>query len=738
MTFLPPRSKYFLVVNLCLLCLCAFGLSAGAVQGAATRAVRLPAEARAGLASLELSPLRVFDYGAFVWLELSEADFARLSRTSLPFEVIEQPFTLTLGGQSFDPLQTTPHLPLGWQNASPAGRDLRLIQFGGPTMSAWLRHLDAAGVQIVQYIHPFTYVVWADASALKALSALDFVRWTGDFAPAYRVLPQWRMLNAEPLAVHILLYRGADVDAALDAIRSLGGVFTGQAIIDATFEMAAFLLPGDRFQAAAAIPGVYSIQPVHTDGGLRGEMSNQINAGNYTLSNQAFPGYVAWLDAAGVHGSGVVIANVDGGLDQSHPDLVNRILPCTGSTCGGSASSSHGTHTAGIMAADGSSGVVDAYGFLRGLGMAPGANLVEQVYSPWYTQPGGMLLLITQSQRNGAALSGNSWGPASTPQGYDGDTRQVDVGVRDADPDAAGNQPFNYVLSIMNGNGGVSSQGSPDEAKNIFTIGSTKMQTSAGAQILQIDDLSSNTAHGPALDGRTIPHLVAPGCSVDSTVPGSYGLMCGTSMASPHVSGAVALFIEYYRNLFGVNPSPALVKAAFLPVAHDLAGHLDADGGILGHPFDSKQGWGRMDVAAVVSPTVAVHYFDAPVVFDDTGDVWEQNLFVLDPSRPLRVMLVWTDAPGHGLGGATPAWNNNLDLEVLADSGLYKGNVFGADGWSVVGGTADGKNNTEGVFLGPTASGQVTLRVVAANLSSDGIPNNADLTPTFVQPEAIR
>jgi hypothetical protein len=47
--------------------------------------------------------------------------------------------------------------------------------------------------------------------------------------------------------------------------------------------------------------------------------------------------------------------------------------------------------------------------------MAPGANLVEQVYSLWYTQPGGMLLLMTESYRNGGSLSGNSWGPSSSP-----------------------------------------------------------------------------------------------------------------------------------------------------------------------------------------------------------------------------------------------------------------------------------------------------------------------------------
>ena len=219
-----------------------------------------------------------------------------------------------------------------------------------------------------------------------------------------------------------------------------------------------------------------------------------------------------------------------------------------------------------------------------------------------------MLLLMAESHDNGASLSSNSWGPAGTPQGYDNDTMQVDIGVRDADPGTPGNQPLTYVLSLMNGYGGEQTQGSPDEAKNIMTVGSTKLQASNGSQNLDINDLSANTAHGPALDGRTIPHMVAPGCYVDSTIPTSaHGTLCGTSMAAPHASGAVALFVQHYRSLSGgVDPSPALIKAAFLPVAHDLAGHLDADGYPLGHPFDSKQGWGRMDAAAVVDPQVPV------------------------------------------------------------------------------------------------------------------------------------
>ncbi|MBN1179309.1 MAG: S8 family serine peptidase [Anaerolineae bacterium] len=708
-------------------------LSAVAVDD--TVFVRLPA---AAVDAAALRPLQAIDYGAFVWAELRATDLARLRAAGLPHAVVDAPFTLSLGGLRFDPRQGAPALPAGWDAVRSGGPDLHLVQFVGPTRGAWLDGLRRNGLEVVQYVHPFTYVVWGEAGALEHAARAAAVQWSGPFAPAYRVLPQWRELPDGPVQVDVLFYRGADVDAAVRAVEALGGALTGRAQLDATFEVAAFTLSGAQLQAAAQVPGVYSIQLEPTGGGLRGEMSAQVSADNVDGSNVAFPGYLDWLAAVGVDGAGVTIANVDAGVYQAHPDLAGRIVPCSGTTCGGSASSDHGTHTAGIMAGDGSSGVRDSYGFLRGLGVAPGASLVEQKY--FYTVGSSQVLyelslLMAESYRNGAQVSGNSWGPSATPEGYDADTRQVDVGVRDADPDAPGNQPLNYVLSIMNGYGdssgedySPSSLGTPDEAKNILSVGSTYLQGSGG-QYSNINDISSNSAHGPALDGRTIPHLVAPGCSVDSTIPTNrYTLMCGTSMASPHVSGGVALFIDYYRDRFGVDPSPALVKAVFLPVAHDLAGYRDADGGILGHPFDRKQGWGRLNLAPVVSPTVSVVYFDNPLIFDATGDVWEQSLFTADPSRPVRLMLVWTDAPGHGLGGTTPAWVNDLDVQVQAGGGTYLGNVFGADGWSATGGTADYRNNTEGVFLPAGVTGPFTVTVLAANVAGDGIPNEGDGT----------
>ena len=729
-----PTNFREICVTVAVICTCVLStaaLAAGPTARPTDHIVRIPAEARADLAAVSPVLHRSEDYGSFLWLTLSDDEFNRLNAAGVPLEEQRDPYVLTLGGQRFEPLRGVPDAPAGLRAVDQSGADLRLIQFHGPVRAEWLDNLRSRGIKTVQYIHPFTYVVWSAAPALDTARGDHNTRWTGGFLPAYRLLPKARNLDDTVIAARALMVRVADTDAVVDNIAALDAQLTGRRVLNERFEIVGFQIAGNRLAAAARLPGVYSVQPVPTDGGLRSEMSCQVCANNVDEDLLAYPGYGFWLGAVGLSGAGVIIANVDNGVQDTHPDLVDRMVPCTGVTCGDDVAAGHGTHTAGIMAADGSSGTRDSGGFLRGLGVAPGANLVEQYYPPFYLTPGGMALLMTESQRNGASLSGNSWGPSGSPLGYDADTLEVDICVRDADPDEPGNQPLTYVLSIMNGYGGTSSQGTPDEGKNIFTIGSNKMQNYSGAQILEINDLSSNSAHGPALDGRKIPHLVAPGCRVDScSTSDGYALLCGTSMASPHVSGAVALFIEYYRQLPGyeTDPSPALIKAAFLPVAHDLSGNEDADGGTLGHPFDNKQGWGRLDVETVINPQDPVLYFDQDVVFDNTGEEWTETIAAADPDVPLRMMLVWTDAPGHGLGGDTPAWNNDLDLVVETESGTYRGNNFDEEGRSQTGGEADPMNNTEGVFIGPTAPDTYTIRVVASNINSDGIPGVGDDT----------
>lgn len=665
---------------------------------------------------------RAIDYGAFFWAPVADPARAMLGAGSLQYELRDRAFELELGGTRFDPLiDGLPASSMAADQPITDGPDWRLVQFRGPIRAAWLAGLRAQGVEPVQYIHPHTYVVWSNTTAMQAVSRLAAVRWHGAFPPEFRFPPIFHRQGSETIEVTLMFRSG--MDATLSAAARAGAEVIDSGALDRQFDVATVRTRADRLAELARIPGVYSVQPVPTDGGTRSEMSVQINHENVDGSGAALPGYLDFLDNLGLDGTGVTLAVVDNGTQVDHPDIADRMLPCSAPSCGnGTQTDGHGTHVAGIMVADGASGSENADGFLRGLGMAPGAGLVEQrnnsVGTPW------LLNLMRDSVRNGASISNNSWGPSGTPQGYDNHTRQVDVGVRDADTDEPGDQPLTYVLAFMNGFGGTGSQGSPDEAKNVFTIGSAWAQSDSDTQDMRNDEISVNSAHGPALDGRFIPHMIANSRFTDSTLGGSgYGLQGGTSQAAPHVAGAAALFTEHYRNVWKSEPSPALIKAAFLAQTRDLEGSNDADDNPIGARPTSTQGWGRMHLGPLLSPTLPVFYLDQSHVFTDTGQTWQRTFHAADPEEPMKLMLVWTDAPGHGLGGSTPAWNNDLDLRVTAGTDLYLGNVFDS-GWSATGGSADGRNNTEGTYLQPAQhQGSITVEILAADINSNALPN---------------
>ncbi|MHC4447403.1 MAG: hypothetical protein ACYSXF_06440, partial [Planctomycetota bacterium] len=130
-------------------------------------------------------------------------------------------YTLRLGEVSFDPLLEAPDVPEGWAALDAGGPELRLVQLTGPTHAAWLDQLEDTGLAIVQYIHPYTYIVWCEPQNLDAARGVGAVRWAGEFHPAYRVLPQWRNLPDAPLKVTTLLYRGVDTEAVVRAIADL-------------------------------------------------------------------------------------------------------------------------------------------------------------------------------------------------------------------------------------------------------------------------------------------------------------------------------------------------------------------------------------------------------------------------------------------------------------------------------------------------------------------------------------
>jgi hypothetical protein len=149
-----------------------------------------------------------------------------------PTVAVPRDSLLRLGEFAFDPIEGEPALPEGWDESSATGADLHLVQFDGPIAEGALDMLRDGGLEPVQYIHPDTYIVWGRLADRATVAPGGAIRWTGDFAPAYRVLPQWRDLPADEVAVKVLIYRGADPDAIVATLAALGGTPTARQLVN--------------------------------------------------------------------------------------------------------------------------------------------------------------------------------------------------------------------------------------------------------------------------------------------------------------------------------------------------------------------------------------------------------------------------------------------------------------------------------------------------------------------------
>ena len=252
----------------------------------------------------------------------------------------------------------------------------------------------------------------------------------------------------------------------------------------------------------------------------------------------------------GNHGEGIVIASADTGVEWTHPALIGKYRGWNGVTANHDFNwfdsiqdlaaplddYGHGTHTTGTMVGDGGPG--------NQIGVAPGARWI------------GCRNMDHGNGRPSTYIACNQFFLAPFPHGGDPEI--------DGDPSKAPNIVSNswgcppsegcdaYVLE---------SSFASLRAAGILAVVSAGNSGSACSSVVDppaiygesfvigASDISNNLAgfssRGPVtLDGsgRLRPDVAAPGVNVRSTYTGaSYANLSGTSMASPHVSGAAAL-----------------------------------------------------------------------------------------------------------------------------------------------------------------------------------------------------
>jgi hypothetical protein len=434
----------------------------------------------------------------------------------------------------------------------------------------------------------------------------------------------------------------------------------------------------------------------------------------------------------------------------------------------------HGNINAHIVGGyDNSSGFPfeDGAGYHYGLGVCPYVRLGSSViFDPDnFTNP-NYSTLESAAYRSGARINNNSWGTPGSDGIYDTDSQAYDALVRDAEPATNGNQEMVIVFAAGNeGNNGTQTITAPGTAKNVICVGAGQnVQSLGGLDGCGWDDsysadanaVFSYSSRGPCNDGRHKPDLMAPGTRISGGVtqaanPGPLGTadLCyldistnnlevcggvgtngginrffpdgqqfyttstGTSHATPAVSGGCALLRQYFINLGWTAPSAAMTKAYLMNSARYMTG-LGANDTL----WSDNQGMGEMNLGMAFDGAPRLLRDEvAGEIFTASGQTRTFSGAVADTSKPFRVTLAWTDAPGSTTGSAA---NNDLDLTVTIGGVTYKGNVFNG-AFSRSGGSADTLDNVESVFLPAGVAGSFTITVAAASINSVGVPNSA-------------
>ncbi|MCX4969314.1 S8 family serine peptidase [Streptomyces sp. NBC_00654] len=239
----------------------------------------------------------------------------------------------------------------------------------------------------------------------------------------------------------------------------------------------------------------------------------------------------------------------------------------------------HGTHVAGITAANGLFG-----GKMNGA--APGAKIVSSRACTWtggctnIALTEGMIDLVVN---RGVDVVNMSIG--GLPPLNDGNNARAELYKRLIDI-----YGVQLVISAGNDGPGVNTIGDPGLADHVISVGaSISKETWAanyGSNVTKKYDMLPFSSRGPREDGGFAPVITGPGSSINTTqtwlpggpvkeagysLPAGYSMLQGTSMSSPQVAGATALLLSAAKQQ-NIELPPADLRTALTSTATHIKG----------------------------------------------------------------------------------------------------------------------------------------------------------------------
>ncbi len=323
-----------------------------------------------------------------------------------------------------------------------------------------------------------------------------------------------------------------------------------------------------------------------------------------------------WL--AGYDGTGIVIAHMDTGVDPNHPALSGKWLgsPYWYDAVAGQSSpyddQGHGTHTMGtILGGDGLGPFTDD------IGVAPGAKYVSckifdyqgYTYLSWIHN-GFQAIADWKAQGVNIVASSNSWG-------------STEVTNTEFWQDVINWRNLDIVPVFAAGNNGPNAGtiNTPGSFPTAIAVGATNSSNNVASFSCRgpapNQNPWNNTSYWPRSDWNFIkPNISAPGVSVRSALPGgSYASWDGTSMATPHVAGAIAILKQRNPNL------------TFEQIYNLLLDHAQQPS--QGAPYpNNNYGWGILDIyqalLATPSPSEpAITYTGRTFTDENSNEIWD-------------------------------------------------------------------------------------------------------------------